>query len=651
MRLDDVSIPRKLALAFAIPLIATVIAGAFIYSANTKRDLASEQATSINAQRLHMLNAAATHLDMAQTVRGYILTGVQRQKRLYEEAGSTFSIEMGKAIAIAETLNNLRGTLEPLKKLQSTSRDWKAEIGDKIIVLADNPDTRAQAVELAISPRSSQFQQAFHDAKTEANDALIKLDFEVQAAETRGRTQSQMALMVGALTTLLASIIAAILLTRNLAFPLERLTQQIRELAGGQTNISFLGVNRKDGIGSIAIACETFKSRILERENLARETAEQRRLNEETRNLSEQERSKEMIKLKESLTIFASALGELARGNLLHKIEQELYGPAEEIRHDYNAAVEQLKKTIAAVVQTSQTVAMGSNELTSNADDMARRTEQQAANLEETAAALEQITETVKRTAKGAEQARDTVNSTTVDAEKGGEIVRNAIEAMGHIEKSSGQIGQIIGVIDEIAFQTNLLALNAGVEAARAGDSGKGFAVVASEVRALAQRSAEAAKEIKTLISSSSAQVEQGVRLVCETGTALERIVTQVAEIKVSVTAIAVGASEQAPGLQEINNAVGQMDQITQQNAAMVEESVASSHTLANEARKLANFVSGFRTDAEPTPNSRATERAVPVNSAKTATSRAPVPVRKVANGGFVPSSPAGPRSDHWEEF
>jgi methyl-accepting chemotaxis protein len=239
------------------------------------------------------------------------------------------------------------------------------------------------------------------------------------------------------------------------------------------------------------------------------------------------------------------------------------------------------------------------------ADDLSRRTEQQAASLEETAAALDEITVTVKRTAEAAAHARSVATTAAGTAEQSGKVVRDAIEAMNGIEKSSGQISQIIGVIDEIAFQTNLLALNAGVEAARAGDAGRGFAVVASEVRALAQRSADAAKEIKSLIAASTNQVEQGVDLVRRTGQALDRITQQVAELTNIVADIAASAQEQASGLGQVNTALNQMDQVTQQNAAMVEESTAASHALAQETDEVSRLVTRFdlgrKSSATPT--------------------------------------------------
>jgi methyl-accepting chemotaxis protein len=243
-------------------------------------------------------------------------------------------------------------------------------------------------------------------------------------------------------------------------------------------------------------------------------------------------------------------------------------------------------------------VGAGAEQISTASADLSKRTEQQAANLEETAAALDQIPTTVRRTAESAAQASNAATATRADAERSGAVVEEAVSAMFEIETSSRQIGQIIGVIDEIAFQTNLLALNAGVEAARAGEAGKGFAVVASEVRALAQRAAEAAKEIKALIAASSTQVEHGVKLVGQGSEALLAIASKVAEMDGLISEIARSAQEQASGLAQVNTAVGQMDQVTQQNAAMVEEATAAAANLRIQAQDLTDLVGQFRLGA-----------------------------------------------------
>jgi methyl-accepting chemotaxis protein len=294
-----------------------------------------------------------------------------------------------------------------------------------------------------------------------------------------------------------------------------------------------------------------------------------------------------------------AGLAKLAAKDLTFRMTNDMPEAYRKLQIDFNAALEQLETALQGVRGSTQGINTGTQEISKASEDLSRRTEQQASSLEETAAALDQITATVRKTAEGAAQARGVVSTAKTDAEKSGEVVRKAIEAMGGIEKSSQQISQIIGVIDEIAFQTNLLALNAGVEAARAGDAGRGFAVVASEVRALAQRSAEAAKEIKSLISASTAQVGQGVELVAETGKSLERIVAQVSDINTAVTDISASAQEQATGLQQVNSAINQMDQVTQQNAAMAEEATAASRSLSQESDQLTSLIHQFNVSSQ----------------------------------------------------
>jgi len=297
----------------------------------------------------------------------------------------------------------------------------------------------------------------------------------------------------------------------------------------------------------------------------------------------------------------AAALDQLAKNNLTHRIARPLELTFEKVRSDFNMAMDTLEATMSAILGSTNNVEGGAQEVAAAASDLARRTEQQAASLEETAAALDQITATVRRSVDGAKKASTAASDARTDADKSGQVVREAVSAMDAIEGSSRQITQIIGVIDEIAFQTNLLALNAGVEAARAGEAGRGFAVVAQEVRALAQRSADAAKEIKTLIATSTAQVGRGVKLVGETGEALSAIVSKVSAIDGLISEIAQSSGEQARGLSEVNTAVNQMDQVTQQNAAMVEEASAAAVNLSNESRELARLIGQFQTEDSAT--------------------------------------------------
>jgi methyl-accepting chemotaxis protein len=310
-----------------------------------------------------------------------------------------------------------------------------------------------------------------------------------------------------------------------------------------------------------------------------------------------------------------AGLKRLSDGDLTASIGQDLDGAYARVRDDFNSAVTNLREALASVLNSAGSIRGGSDEIASASDDLSRRTEQQAASLEETAAALDEITATVKRSADGAREASKVASGARTQAEHSGAVVREAVTAMRDIQQSSEKVGQILGVIDEIAFQTNLLALNAGVEAARAGDAGRGFAVVASEVRALAQRSAEAAKEIKTLISASSQQVERGVGLVDQTGQALDGIVERVAEIDGLVSEIALSSQEQSTGLSQVNTAVNQMDQVTQQNAAMVEEATAAAAQLKQETGNLTRLVGRFNVGAavQPAPARGAPQLVPPV--------------------------------------
>ncbi|MFC7378469.1 methyl-accepting chemotaxis protein [Brevundimonas sp. GCM10030266] len=455
-----------------------------------------------------------------------------------------------------------------------------------------------------------------------------------------GKTALALGLM--ALVVVLAMAVGGVLIGRSVSRPVVALSSRMRSLAAGDKTSAIPGLQRGDEVGQMAAALETFRDAAITAERLEAEAVSSRSATE-----TERARNQQMTEAAaQEQAVVVAALGEgldhLMRGDLTYSLTQPFPPHYAKLQNDFNAAIAQLKTAMSVVVTNVSAIRSGSGEISHAADDLSRRTEQQAASLEETAAALDEITATVNRTAAGARQASQTVQAAKGDAETSGDIVRDAVGAMSAIEKSSQEISQIVGVIDEIAFQTNLLALNAGVEAARAGDSGRGFAVVASEVRALAQRSADAAKEIKTLISASTQQVNAGVNLVGQTGEALQRIVSRVAEIDGLVSEIAASAQEQATGLQQVNTAVNQMDQVTQQNAAMVEESTAASHSLSQEAEVLAGSVSRFRIGdapqaaAAPTPRPAARHASVPQ-------------MRTVGQGGAALKS--HPAEDGWEEF
>jgi methyl-accepting chemotaxis protein len=503
-----------------------------------------------------------------------------------------------------------------------------------------NPATHDQALVAAKSPEGATRLTAFDSTAADALSALNKWSDQWTAREDDAINKSRMALIVGGALALGLAALMGWLLSRMIATPVVRMTGAMQDLAGGDNTVEIPAIGRKDEVGQMAGAVQTFKDAAIEKLRLEAEAAEQRRQAELEREKAEAERAETSRRQAEVVNSLATGLERLSSCVLTFRLEQAFAPEYEKLRADFNAAMQQLQNSMKIVAANTAEIRSGSSEITQASDDLSKRTEQQAASLEETAAALDQITATVTKTAQGAREARDVVSAAKGDAEHSGTVVREAVAAMSQIETSSQQISQIIGVIDEIAFQTNLLALNAGVEAARAGDAGKGFAVVASEVRALAQRSAEAAKEIKSLISASSQQVDRGVSLVGETGEVLQRIVTQVAKINELVSEIAASAQEQASGLAQVNTAVNQMDQVTQQNAAMVEQSTAASHALAQETQELSRLISRFELGEEehghaerpakrasaPAPRPAPRRSSAPVGQMKTTSQRQPAP-------------------------
>ena len=466
------------------------------------------------------------------------------------------------------------------------------------------------------------------------------------------------ALLVGG-GVVLASTAIGFFFRRSVVAPHISMVTRMEALAAGDFASPIPFTHRRDCFGRMAHAMRSIvqatavkaeadmeagaKTRLVESEHMAREAG-----------FVEQIRQDNF-----AIEALGRGLGRLANGELIEPIDTPFGGKIETLRTDFNALVERLRHMVLALGASAQAIGVGAREMSTASDDLSRRTEQQAASLEETAAALDEITATVRKAAEGAVHARQVVAAADADAQKSAMVVRQAVEAMDAIAGSARQISRIIGVIDEIAFQTNLLALNAGVEAARAGEAGRGFAVVAVEVRALAQRSAEAAKEIKGLISASTGQVDHGVKLVAQTGSSLERIMAQVSEINSVVSEIAAGAKEQSFGLDEVNAAVNRMDQATQQNAAMVEQSTAASRSLSLETEQLAELIGEFRVHvAQDDPMRRELQNAAPhafqTRAAATARSGARAEPRRPAlrmQRAASKAAAANGAGDGWEEF
>lgn len=487
-----------------------------------------------------------------------------------------------------------------------------------------------------------EFQSKFEileKAMSETSDAITADSERTSQASSQNSEVFKWAMILLAFMGIAGCVALILAARRTLVQPLLELCGVMDRLTKGDTSVETALGGREDEIGAMAQAVVIFrdaavaKLRLEEEQIAAAERAERARL--------------AAIDDAERLVVdtFGKGLERLAEGELVYRMRADLPPAYKKLESDYNNAMDRLQATMKSVISNATGIGNGTEEIAQASDNLSRRTEQQAASLEETAAALDEITATVRKTAAGAQLASDVVVVARSEAEKGGSVVLNAVQAMSAIEKSAGQITQIISVIDEIAFQTNLLALNAGVEAARAGDAGRGFAVVAQEVRALAQRSADAAKEIKSLIATSSMQVDAGVKLVDQTGDALQRIVAKVLEIDGVVTEIAASAQEQSTALAQINTAVNMMDQATQQNAAMVEESTAATHSLHAETEELNRLIATFSIgEASVRPVARS--RSAPAQPARPAPVRR-APARATVAVGARPATSA----DAWEEF
>ena len=500
------------------------------------------------------------------------------------------------------------------------------------------------------------FNNDMRDSANKVNSVIVELvnfitdraDDAVAQADAAASSAFRMTLAIAAVAVII-SLIGMYIASARIASPIQCITGAMRKLADGDVESDVPFANRQDEIGAMAAAVQIFRDNAIERIRLEKEADANRSMSEKERIAREEQRAKEAADVKFAVDSLAGALSKLSDGDVSYRIEQPFVESLDAVRKDFNGSAEKLQSALGNVAQNARGIAAGANEIRSAADDLAKRTEQQAASVEETAAALEQITTTVRDSTKRAQEAGTLVARTKAGAEQSGEVVRNAVVSMEQIAKSANEISNIIGVIDEIAFQTNLLALNAGVEAARAGEAGKGFAVVAQEVRELAQRSAKAAKEIKELITTSNEQVHQGVRLVGDTGRALETIVSEVQEINRHVAAIVEAAHEQSSGLQQINTAVNQMDQDTQKNAAMVEESTAASHGLAREVASLNELLAQFKLAGNGYAASTPAVRAA-TGSERPAASPVRALGRKIA-AAFSGNAAVDTSKGEWEEF
>ncbi|WFU12916.1 methyl-accepting chemotaxis protein (plasmid) [Rhizobium sp. CB3090] len=560
---------------------------------------------------------------------------------------------VSKVIALADTYFATVSEMKDIvaAELQSSGEDPTLEVKERVV----------QAKLLSIAGEvGSLLDEGVDTAKTMA----AKAEEDATAASDLAL---ELNLGVG-LFTVMTLIAAAVFGSRSIASPIARITDSMSTLAQGNLDVNIPFAERRDEIGSMARAVEVFKENgVKVRAMNAQEAALQAKsadlqlsigevvtaavAGDFTRRITKRYDDADLDRFAVSVNELVASIDRgiaetqrvvsaLAEGDLMQTMQGEFQGAFGALKSNVNMTMSNLRSVLDEVRSAIDTINGGAGEMRSASSDLSKRTEQQAAALEETSSALEEITVAVKSSTDRALEASRMVVEARLSTEQSSAVVKDAVAAMGRIEQASGEISQIINVIDEIAFQTNLLALNAGVEAARAGDAGKGFAVVAQEVRELAQRSANAAKDIKGLINRSSDEVGAGVKLVTATGDALGQIQGHVVKIDEHVHSIATAAREQSTGLNEVSTAVNEMDHVTQQNAAMVEESTAATSRLADEASRLAGLISRFKFDgSSPAP------RAVRHDSRPVA-SPARALGRKVAGalGGRAAAS-------EWEEF
>ena len=587
--LKNMSISRKLSAAFAGVILILIGANALVVHQLSAIRAAVDMTVRSGARADELRAVELGMLEMQNALRGFAIAGEPAFLTTYREGSARIDASLESFSSNAEDPEQSQRATA----LKADFDAWRAAYGEPVIALAQNPATKPQAFDM-LGRKSLGKLRAGLKALNTAQSRIQA----AHAAAQRAAIRTATFVMVGAGVAAIAfAAVMAGLLSRAVAAPITGMTAVMRKLAAGDHGVSPPGVGRGDEIGAMAAAVQSFREAALDKLRLEDESAAQRRQTEAERARVAAAEADAARQQAEVVKAVGLGLEKLAAGELTFRITGAFPADYEKLRQDFNGAIGQLQDTLKVINAATSGVRSTTHQMGAASEDLSRRTERQAASLEETAAALDQITATVGRTAEGARNADRIVTAARADAGVSGEVVRQAMQAMGGIEASAGEIGQIIGVIDEIAFQTNLLALNAGVEAARAGEAGKGFAVVASEVRALAQRSADAAREIKTLISASGDQVAKGVDLVTRTGEALDRIVTQVGEIAGVIREIAVSTQEQAQGLQQVNVAVNDMDQMTQRNAAMVEESSAATQHLAGKSEELARMVGRFRLD------------------------------------------------------
>ncbi|CUH99345.1 Aspartate chemoreceptor protein [Leisingera aquaemixtae] len=576
-------------------------------------------------QALSIVGAA---VDMETGMRGFLLAGKEEFLEPYEAGGQAIESLIQN---LAETVSDNPPQVERLHEIQTVIAEWRAKIVVPMLDLRreiGNAETMDDMARLVGEERGKHFFDQFRSIMSEFASIEQTLMQERRQANVETSSNTRFLILGAVAAAVLIGAAVSLIIGSSIGNAVRAVTQSMGRLAEGDTAVEITGQSRGDEVGAMARSLNVFRN------SLVRE-----------KELEEAQRARDAQQA-EVVRELSGRLSDLSRGDLTANISQSFPEDYEQLRKDFNTTAATLSQTVSQVISASSSIRNGAAEISQSSDDLSNRTESQAATLEETAAALDELTASVKSAAEGARSVESIMGEARAEAENSGIIVKDAVSAMTEIEQSSAKISQIIGVIDDIAFQTNLLALNAGVEAARAGEAGRGFAVVASEVRGLAQRSADAATEIKTLINDGSKQVTHGVELVGKAGGALNNIVERVNHISQLVSDIAEGAAEQSTGLGEINTGVVQLDKVTQQNAAMVEQSTAAGHMLSGDATKLAELVARFKIREEGfanTPYDRQAAEATLGGNEWQSTEHAPSIATASVDGNAA--------KDMWQEF
>jgi len=647
----------KTALVIVFTLIGLLFAGISTFTL-TRLSAINQNTADIAANWMPSLGLAKdadnAFTDLRVAWRNHVIASTKDRMDKAESDAADAKSRLAKALSDYDSLSPTQEELNTTRVIRDELAKFDQLVTPLKAASAAHDDAAAEQIILG----------DMEPIRLRIDDALAKLiDFNTTGEETSfesSQVSYQQTILVTAVLVIAAGalIVGAIwFAVSGIARPINRIADSMNGLASGDIESPIPFAERSDEIGEMAAAVEVFRTNAQHNARLESEAAAQRNNTEEERRISAERDRVRAEAMARATNGMANGLKHLASGDLTFELLDPFAQEFEGLRSDFNAAVAQLRSVLTGVAHAGSSIDGNAREVSRSADDLSKRTEQQAASLEETAAALDQITTNVGNSSKRAEEARSVAVQASASATQSGKVVAEAVEAMHKIEESSSKVSNIIGVIDEIAFQTNLLALNAGVEAARAGEAGKGFAVVAQEVRELAQRSAQAAKEIKDLIRNSSSEVETGVKLVSETGSALATISQFIDAINQHMDAIATSAREQSVGLSEVNTAVNQMDQVTQQNAAMVEEANAAGATLATEASKLREMIvqfqlgqSGAAFISQPAPLRRTSVQFSP--APEQVASPARTMVGKIAKAFTGRTSAAAlPVADDWEEF